>query len=146
MHTLLVATDGSESSEHAVAFAIELAQMTGAALEVVSVRATWASAAAGVPFLTLDGDDASQQIAESAAVRARRAGVDSTAHALEGDTVSCIVDTAAKVHAELLVVGSRGLGSISGAALGSVSRALVRRSPVPVTIVRHPHAPANART
>jgi nucleotide-binding universal stress UspA family protein len=34
-------------------------------------------------------------------------------------------------------IGSRGLGSLSGAVLGSVSRALVQRSSVPITIVRH---------
>jgi len=46
----------------------------------------------------------------------------------------------------LLVVGSRGHGPISGAVLGSVSHALVSRSPVPVTIVRHAAVHAVARS
>jgi nucleotide-binding universal stress UspA family protein len=126
MKTMLLATDGSESSERALTFAIELARETGASLEVVSVRPQWARA----------GTD---DVAEDAVARATNAGVAATAHALDGDTVSCIVDTARRVQAELLVVGSRGLGALSGAILGSVSQALVRRSPVPITIVRLSH-------
>jgi nucleotide-binding universal stress UspA family protein len=34
-------------------------------------------------------------------------------------------------------VGSRGHGPVSGALLGSVSHALIARSPIPVTVVRH---------
>jgi nucleotide-binding universal stress UspA family protein len=48
-----------------------------------------------------------------------------------------LADAASTLGADVLVVGSRGHGSISGALLGSVSHALVRRSPVPLTIVRH---------
>jgi nucleotide-binding universal stress UspA family protein len=132
MRTMVLAADGSESGESALAFAIELALETGASLHVVSVRPHW--------------DDRSRRVAERAASRARRAGIASTAHDLDGDTVCGIVDTALRVGAELLVVGSRGLGSTSGATLGSVAQALVRRSPIPVTIVRHVPALSTART
>ena len=54
-------------------------------------------------------------------------------HALASTAADAQTDTSA----DLLVVGSRGMGSLSGAMLGSVSHALVRKSPVPVTIVRH---------
>ena len=68
---------------------------------------------------------------------AREAGVDATSHVAHGDVVESIADAAKVFGADLLVVGSRGHGPLSGAVLGSVSHALVRRSPVPVTIVRH---------
>jgi hypothetical protein len=42
-------------------------------------------------------------------------------------------------------MGARGLGALSGALVGSVSQALTRASPVPVTIVRpHPAPEAEA--
>jgi nucleotide-binding universal stress UspA family protein len=146
MKTILLATDGSDSSERALAFAIELAQETGASLEVVCVRQQWSRVVGVAPAPKLATHDASERAAESAASRARRAGVASTAHVVEGDTVGCIVEATRRTGAELLVVGSRGLGSISGAALGSVSQALIRRSPIPVTVVRHLPALSMART
>ena len=39
--------------------------------------------------------------------------------------------------AALAVVGSRGLGSVKGIILGSVSRTVVERSPIPVVVVPH---------
>ncbi|WP_344222961.1 universal stress protein, partial [Lapillicoccus jejuensis] len=39
-------------------------------------------------------------------------------------------------QAELLVVGSHGWGDVRGLLLGSVSQAVLRRSPVPVAVVR----------
>src|SRR4051794_15893905 len=135
MKTMLVATDGSDSSTQALSFAIALARETGARLEVVCVRPRWRSSRVS-PDLGVDCYDMSETIAERAAAQARTLGVQSEAHVLDGDTVSSIVEAAGRLGAELLVVGSRGRGSISFAGLGSVSQALVRRSPVPVTVVR----------
>jgi nucleotide-binding universal stress UspA family protein len=146
MKTILLATDGSASSESALAFAIALAQETGASLHAVSVRSQGWAGRAVAPIRDVGEQDSRESVAEGAAARARSAGVTSFASVAHGDIVSCIIDTAIRLDAELLVVGSRGLGSISAAALGSVSQALVRRSPVPVTVVRHTGAASAART
>jgi nucleotide-binding universal stress UspA family protein len=149
MNTILLATDGSEPSERALAFAIDLARGTGATLEIVSVRSARLPRRSASNSLVLDLDerderDSPERIAGAAAEKARSCGVDANAHAARGDVVACIADTARTVGAELLVVGSRGLGSVSGAMLGSVSQALVRRSSVPVTVVRQISSPARA--
>jgi len=44
----------------------------------------------------------------------------------------------AAAEAQLLVVGSRGLGGLEGMSLGSVAAALVHHSPCPVAIVHPP--------
>jgi nucleotide-binding universal stress UspA family protein len=45
----------------------------------------------------------------------------------------------AAAEAQLLVVGSRGLGGLEGMSLGSVAAALLHHSPCPVAVV-HPQA------
>ena len=148
MKTILVATDGSDPSEQALDVAIDLARDTGAALHVLSVHPLRpvGRGGAGPAITEVEKPEGAQHIAEAAAVRARSAGVEVTAHAGQGDVVDTIADAATKLGADLLVVGSRGHGSLSGAVLGSVSHALVSRSPVPLTVVRHAavHTPAGA--
>jgi nucleotide-binding universal stress UspA family protein len=146
METILVATDGSEASTQALSLAIDLATATHSTLEILSVRPRRSGGrmGPGAPMLEVEEFDRTEQIARAAAERASAAGVDARSHAAHGDVVACIVDAIERFDADLLVIGSRGLGAVSGAMLGSVSQALVRRSPVPVTVVRHAKAQAPA--
>jgi nucleotide-binding universal stress UspA family protein len=139
MKTILIATDGSEPADQALDVAIELAKQTGSTLQVVAVRppVLGGRAGAGPALLEVEEHDGAQHIAGAAALLARDAGVDATPHVAHGDVVDSIVEAATTLRAELVVVGSRGHGTLSGAVLGSVSHALVSRSPVPLTIVRH---------
>jgi nucleotide-binding universal stress UspA family protein len=143
MRTILLAADGSPSSRDALKLAVELAKATGATLEIVSVRPL-GTPARGAPGWAVGEEAVPERIAADAAASARAAGVDARAHGMYGDVVASIGDAAASLHADLLVIGSRGAGSASGATLGSVSNALVRRSRVPVTVVRHVEVPAGA--
>ncbi len=139
MKTILVATDGSEPAAQALEVAIQLARDTGAALEVLSVRQPRPVGRAGSGPAILETEEAhgAEHIAERAAEHAREAGIDATPHTGHGDVVDVIAESAGSLGADLLVVGSRGMGPLSGAVLGSVSHALVHRSPVPLTIVSH---------
>ncbi|KAF3323507.1 universal stress protein A-like protein [Carex littledalei] len=58
----------------------------------------------------------------------------------EGDPKDAICEAAEKLHANLLVVGSRGLGMIKRAFLGSVSDYLTHHARCPVLIVKPPKA------
>lgn len=53
-----------------------------------------------------------------------------------GDPASEILDTAKQVDADLIVVGTHGLGSLGRLLLGSVSRKVVRVSTIPVLVAR----------
>jgi nucleotide-binding universal stress UspA family protein len=146
MKNILIATDGSEPANQALEVAIDLAKEGGAALHVLSVRPPRVAGrgGAGPAILEVEELHGPEHIADAAAQIARSAGVEATPHAAHGDVVDSIAGTATTLGADLLVVGSRGMGPLSGAVLGSVSHALVRRSPVPVTIVRHAVVPATA--
>jgi nucleotide-binding universal stress UspA family protein len=139
MKNILIATDGSDPAAQALDVAIDIARQTGSALHVLAVRPPLpvGRAGSGPAMLEIEERDGASRIAEAAAEHAREAGLTATPHTGHGDVVDVIADAATSLEADLLVVGSRGLGSLSGAVLGSVSHALVRRSPVPVTIVRH---------
>jgi nucleotide-binding universal stress UspA family protein len=139
LKTIMIATDGSEHAGDALGVAIELAKDAGAKLEILSVRPQRPAgrAGAGPPMLEVEEQGGAEHIAEAAATSAAAAGVDATAHTAHGDVVDCICDASSTLDAELLVVGTRGHGAVSGALLGSVSHALIKRSQIPVTIVGH---------
>jgi nucleotide-binding universal stress UspA family protein len=88
-------------------------------------------------MLEVEQPHGAEHIAEAAAQKARDAGVGATPHAPRGEVADVLGGAATKLGVDLLVVGSRGHGPLAGAVLGSVSHALVSRSPVPLTIVRH---------
>ena len=57
---------------------------------------------------------------------------------IRGRPASAIVDEAAAVAPDLLVVGSRGHGPLASVVMGSVSAEVVDHAPCPVLVARHP--------
>ena len=72
--------------------------------------------------------------------RARRmldqAGVKYAVHMLVGKPWEAISDYAARNQFDLVLMGTRGLGTYTGAALGSVAQGVAQRSTVPVLLVK----------
>lgn len=138
MKRIVIATDGSDGAWAAVEEGVEFAAEIGAEVTFVTVR----------PHVSaLLGDRKYQQhltehLAEARAAldaaeaEARRVGVDFDSDIVEGDPAERIAQAARGWGAELIVVGCRGHGAVASAVFGSVSRALLTRSPVPVMVVR----------
>jgi nucleotide-binding universal stress UspA family protein len=145
---ILVATDGSDSAAEAVEFGIELAAEHEAELifghvvpELDLIPATVFTYGGAFPHEPSLEDRA---LLEDAAALAEAHGVLSTTALLRGETVGEIVAYADSRDVDLIVVGSRGHGTIGTALLGSVSRGILRESMRPVLVVRGgawvPHA------
>jgi nucleotide-binding universal stress UspA family protein len=67
-------------------------------------------------------------------------GVDADEEILEGSAADRVVELARARNAHLIVVGSRGLGAVAGALLGSVSSAIIHRADRPVLVVPTPES------
>lgn len=136
---VVVATDGSDPADEAVGAGAGLARALGAQMVLVYVRPPLGTL--GEPYYQ---ERLSEQMgqARSALDRARRLAEEKGAEAqeeiLEGNAAEQIVELARARDAAVIVVGSRGLGSIAGALLGSVSSAVIHRADRPVLVVPGP--------
>lgn len=80
------------------------------------------------------------QIFETVTELSNEYNVDCSPLALTGAVPDAIISCAEDIDVEHIVIGSRNRAHLTKAALGSVSEATVRRSSVPITVVRHSSA------
>lgn len=136
---ILLATDGSDHALRAAGKASELARLAGdeAMIEIVYVV-----------DLDTEKNDALRHINEEKINEERRrrlqltegklnaAGVKYKSVILHGDPGQTLVSYAAENDFDLIVIGSRGLGTIKEMVLGSVSNKVVKKAECPVLIVK----------
>lgn len=140
MEKILVATDGSRVSREAVEFGVELAQTEDAAVMFVHVVPQLdripVSGYGLVGSLPHEQCDADRRALDDAEAVAERENVRSNTKLLVGDVVDEIVAYADNLDVDLIVVGSRGHGTLVSTLLGSVSRGVLAESRRPVAVVR----------
>ena len=145
MQNIVVGVDGSDGSKQALRFAVEEARVHGA--QVAAIHA-WEAAvvppdvspAPRLDLVTLVSQAHEGALKLVTAVVEEVVGddpaVEVTARAVEGPAASVLIDAAR--GADLLVLGSRGLGGFTGLLVGSVSQQCIQHAPCPVTIHRSP--------
>lgn len=139
---IVVGVDGSTSAQAALRFALAEARRRGATLRAV---AAWhlPVAAYGGAFVPPDPELASEL--EPGVRRTLERALADAGDEAEGVEVEPVVREGAPARvlleeageADLLVVGSRGLGGFRGLLLGSVSQQCSHHAPCPVVIVPH---------
>jgi nucleotide-binding universal stress UspA family protein len=157
---ILLASDGSESAAHATPVAVELSKITHSELHVLYVGEDAYSTPlpypeAADPAWVVQEDLAPmeeqgqqfEQVARQtldAEVEKVRAvgGTVAQAHLRMGTPAEEIVELAEELEVGLVVVGSRGLGGIRRALMGSVSDSVVRHAHCMVLVVRKEEEPA----
>jgi nucleotide-binding universal stress UspA family protein len=138
---VLVGTDGSETSYRAVDRAAAIARQAGAQLVVVTAyrplsarEREEAAAQLGNEAYKVTGSFPAEDVLRAACERIGE-GVDVDTLAVEGEPVDALVRTAVDRKADLLVVGNRGLNSLTGRLLGSVPSVVTHRAQCDVLIV-----------
>lgn len=146
MATILIATDGSPGAREAVDYGLALAaaQHARAVLLQVVPPVDWTHLDRGSTVKPLrDEIRLKEALAlDDAALRAADRGVEVTPHVVAGNPADEIVAYADSIGADLTVLGSRRRGTLAGALLGSVSRAVLHESHRPVLVVPSRHAAA----
>jgi nucleotide-binding universal stress UspA family protein len=141
--SVLVGTDGSESSFRAVDRAAQVARDAGATLLVACAyhpmsereRQSAASALGGEAY-KVAGSAPAEDVLRDAADRARVVGAeDVDTLAVEGDAVDELARIVEDRTVDLVVVGNRGLNSLAGRLLGSVPANISHRAGCDVLIV-----------
>ena len=135
MSRIVVGVDGSEPSAEALGYAVRQAQLEGGDVRAVTawhVHAVSYGGPGAAPLVNLNAafEEDAQAISRNAlkAVAADADGIGIEAVVREGHPAKVLLDEAAS--ADLLVVGSRGLGGFAELLLGSVSHECANTPPV----------------
>lgn len=141
VRAVVVGVDGSPASLRAADTAARAAAARGAELRLVHARVTIAAPYGRGPMPPVAGaaaDDPAHRAARAVAERLRdaHAGLVVETVLVDEDPARAIV--AAAHDAQLVVVGSRGLGAFRGMLLGSVSHEVLRDAPCTVLVEHGP--------
>jgi nucleotide-binding universal stress UspA family protein len=146
----LVATDGSEEADGALAYATDISDAMGGSITVVyAVDPTVYEEREGDPISGIsdadrrliienieDAEDRGLDILDEAAAFAEDLDHEVETELLYGDPVSEITDYAEEKGFETIFVGHRGRSEHTDRLLGSVAKEIVERATIPVTVVR----------
>ncbi len=145
-NNILVPTDGSKLSQKTVEQALMLARMTGASMVALHVYPRFA----GTPYGTYgpakdilaaahvnQHADEAEKLFDETRNLARAAGVALETVLVESDDIHRqIIAVAKRKKSDLICMGAHGRRGLAGLLLGSVTRAVLTHSKVPVLVVR----------
>ncbi|GAA3507639.1 nucleotide-binding universal stress UspA family protein [Streptosporangium album] len=133
---IAVGFDGSEASQAALEYAFAEAARRGARLRVVHAWQVPYALGRSAPPQDLSGSGESAVREALKAWLERHPQVETAETTVQSHPVAALCDASAQ--ADLVVVGSRGLGGFGAAVLGSVSRGVLLHAHCPVAVVPHP--------
>ena len=137
---ILLATDGSHFADHAADATLAMAtQLSGVEVVLLHVsseppsRSELLQAGMDVQFLLKEN---AQKLLATTEEKFTRAEVSYSLQVALGDPADLIVKVSEEQNIDLIIIGSRGLGSVTSLLLGSVSRRVAQEASCPVMIVK----------
>ncbi|MCS6926013.1 MAG: universal stress protein [Candidatus Binatia bacterium] len=146
---ILVPMDFSPPSEAALLYALTLARASGATVHVCHVipslhllDALYEHGLEQPESVARITQKAQQRVAELVtATREEGTEISVQVHCSEGDVAQGVLEWAATLHPDLIVMGTHGRRGAPRFFLGSVTETVVRRAPCPVLTLRDPAVP-----
>jgi nucleotide-binding universal stress UspA family protein len=135
--TVIWATDGSETADEALPYAKKLVASSGGTLCVVHAEEHFYGGKSGGYPVLADEEDLKAKI-RSQVGELRADGFETTLQIVlghPGQSAHAITEFARDHHADVIVVGTRGLGPVHGLLVGSVTHRLLHTAPCPVLAV-----------
>jgi len=134
---ILLAIDGSEYSNKALTYAKNMAEQYRATLWLVHVFPHTSDLLGYVDFEKLYAKRkcAGQSILDAALEKLGKPLFEVREELLEGSEADSILKFAKNSHSDIIVMGTRGLGAVTGLMLGSVSRKVIHYATCPVMVV-----------
>lgn len=141
MLKLLIPTDGSEAAEraarHAIVMRPHVCEMEVHLLNVQAPMDAWEVRR----FLSDAEIETMQRERAEDALRPVRqlleaAGIDTVSHVAIGEVAEAIAEHAKNLGCHQIIMGCRGMGSLGGLLLGSVSTQVLHLVEIPVTLVK----------
>ena len=142
--SIVVGTDGSETAGEAVRQATDLAKAVGAQVHVVSafepignqrLREERTQVPDDMQWMVNEREDVEATL-KNAADQIKEAGINVETYSRQGDPADAILDVAEEQHADLIIVGNKGMTGAKRFLLGSVPNKISHHAPCSVMIIR----------
>jgi nucleotide-binding universal stress UspA family protein len=133
--TIVLALDGSESSDRALTYAGDLARQSGGRIVAVHIKELIAGRFAGP--VHVDEDELQAKIRRQVK-DLNDAGISAEVEmhsSMTGGPAPIIADAARSAGADVIVTGTRGHTALAGVIVGSVAQRLLHLAPCPVLVV-----------
>ena len=148
IRNILVGVDGSENSDRALDFALDLAEKFNASIMILNVSESLAMGAVPEESIAYSGGNTAvfgkdlrkihDEILSRSVARAKAVKPNLAVSSMlkEGDPALEIVNTAKEGGFDVIVIGHKGLGKMKELFLGSISEKVAHLAPCPVIIVK----------
>ena len=136
---VLLAVDGSDHALHAARLAADLARSMKSKEFRVVVAYDSIPPYLGEPNMQYAIDarmKEAQSILQAAVGAVGDVSAEVYTELIEGSSADAIINVAVTRASDVIIMGSRGLGTLAGLLLGSTSQKVVSHAPCPVLIVR----------
>jgi nucleotide-binding universal stress UspA family protein len=143
MTIVLVAFDGSENAMRAIDKMLDTLDNNNLHVHLLNVKepiqigeVVFKDTFTDMQAIQKEREAAGLAVLATAKARLENAGITSNVHVRIGNPAETIIDLAREFHCDLIVIGTRGMGTIKNLLLGSVASKVLHLTEIPLLLVK----------